>query len=120
MKDLKMSSIAQLIIDTALAKGLPISINSDGSVQIGAASNAQSSVPEYISDTVPDLPRGEVSRQVRKLKRIGASSIIKAHRADTIRAAMNAMGWGASVKSTNDPYAFQVTRTRMQPRRKRR
>ena len=112
-----MTSIAQMVIETALSKGISINIGADGTVQIGGASIASSTNPEYISDTIPNLPRGEVTRQVRGLKKLGSTKMIRAHQADTIRAAMNSMGWGAKVETTNDPYIFRVTRTRINRRK---
>lgn len=106
-----MTNIAQLVIETALSKGMAISIGSDGSVQIGGSTNQQ--IPQYVSDTIPDLPHGEVSRQVKRLKKIGSKARIRAHAAESIRSAMKRQGWGSSITLTDEPYVFMVERTKL-------
>jgi hypothetical protein len=107
-----MTNLAQLVIETALTKGISISIGSDGSVQIGGSSTPSDN-PQYVSDTVPELSHGEVTRQIKKLKKIGTTMKVRAHAAESIRSAMNRQGWGSSVSLTDEPYVFLVERTKL-------
>ncbi len=107
-----MTNIAQLVIETALTKGISISIGSDGSVQIGGSSSSSVN-PQYVSDTIPDLPHGEVTRQIKRLKKIGSKTRVRAHAAESIRSAMKRQGWGSTVSATDEPYVFMVERTKL-------
>jgi ABC-type proline/glycine betaine transport system ATPase subunit len=102
-------------VDLALSRGLSVTITKDGSMVLGSGtSTVAGPVPQYVSDTVNDLPRGAVAKTVRaKFKKLGSTGTVMAHNENTIRAAFNAEGWGATVKSTETPNEYFCIRTRI-------
>lgn len=107
-------------IELALDRGVAVTINKDGTLQFGGVGDSVvNSIPQYKSDTVPNLEYGYVAKYVRKhfLKQ-GDCGIVRAHTDSTIRQAFNTQGWGCSLQTTDNPNEFFCTRIRI-TRRKR-
>jgi hypothetical protein len=104
-------------VELALSRGVAVVINKDGQVVMGGAGmtgTGKDADPQYTSDTIQNLPRGAVAKQVRtNFKKLGTTGIVIAHYADTVRQAFNNEGWGVSLQTTENPYEFFWTRTRI-------
>ena len=68
--------------------------------------------PTYVSvETFPTIQWGHVAAQARNFTAIGQTMIITAHSIATVRQALNKLGFGATIKTTKIPFAFEVTST---------
>jgi hypothetical protein len=67
--------------------------------------------PEYISDTIPNLKHGDVSRQVReKFGRVGNQALVIAHTYGSIWSALDNQGWKGQIVQIGKR-KFDVVRT---------
>lgn len=101
------------------SNGSELRINTNGSVMNKAGKIKESQLlksngetPQYVSDTLPKLPYGNVAQTVRAtFTKVGTKSTIRAHTYSAIESAGRKSNIRLSISKTEDEFHWSVVRT---------
>ena len=96
-----------------------VNIDAKGNVSLDSSGKStkekKKGTKNYVSDIVPGMEYGSVAEAVRaefkNKTSVNKTIVMHAHIDATIRKAFEKSGWGCSIRKTDEPYTFNVTRT---------